>query len=168
VSGQISGSGLSGAGTGAIQGRTVTGASDAPNAVSATIPSSHGMPGVAVSLVREGGDWKINVPDTLTPQRLVENLARQLSMANQRREQWPEDAKQAQQAIAHHVMMAITDTDAAAGGRGAGGADAGRDRSAGSATDEGGVGRSAGGGRNATGGDASGDTPGTRGRRERR
>ena len=120
------------------------------------------MPAVAVSLVREGADWKINVPDTLTAQRLAENLTRHVNRANQQREQWPQDAKQAQQAIAHHVMMAITDTDAAAGGAGAG-----RDRSSGSATDEGGVGRSSEGGRGATD-TGTGNSSGTDDRRRRR
>jgi hypothetical protein len=113
-------------GTGSASGGTAPGG-DLANSTIATIPASHGLPAVAVSLVREGGDWKINVPDTLTPQRLQDNLARHLEMANRQRDQWPADAKDAQQAIAHHVLLAIMDVSDA-GGAGAAGAGAGNRR----------------------------------------
>jgi hypothetical protein len=82
------------------------------------IAESHGLPAVPVSLVREGGEWMINVPDNLTPERLRASLARHLAMVNQQRAQWPEDANQAKQVIAHHVMMAVMDVGAEAPDRG--------------------------------------------------
>jgi hypothetical protein len=95
------------------------------NSTIATIPESYGLPAVVVSLVREQGDWKINVPDTLTPERLQDNLTRHLMMANQQRDQWPADAKETQQAIAHHVLLAIMDVNDAGGAAGRVGGGAG-------------------------------------------
>ena len=128
---QVTGdAGSAGTGTGATAGGTGGGAgasaSAAANAnanaagggaavassVTATIPAGQTLPAVVVSLVRDGGEWRMNVPDTLTAGRLEANLARHLSAAARQAEQWPNDANQAQQVIAHHLVMALMDRDA--------------------------------------------------------
>lgn len=76
-----------------------------------SIPASHGLPEVRVPLVKDGADFKISVPSTLTPARLQANLSRELTRANDMKAQWPDDATQAQRALAHHVMLAVMDQD---------------------------------------------------------
>jgi hypothetical protein len=82
-----------------------------PQAQSMTVPASHGLPAVSLSVIKEGSDWKLNVPDTLTPQKLQQNLARELARCNDQKAQWPQDAQDAQKALAHHVLLAIMDQD---------------------------------------------------------
>jgi hypothetical protein len=94
------------AGAGGVEASNTAGV---PQVKTASIPASHGLPAVQFLLVQEGNGWKLNVPDTLTPQRLQDNLIRHLNMANSMRDQWPADANQAQQALAHHIMLAVTD-----------------------------------------------------------
>jgi hypothetical protein len=96
-----------------------------------TVPASHGLPAVTLSVVKEGGDWKLNVPDSLTPERLQQNLARELSRCNDMKAQWPQDANEAQKALAHHVLLAIMDQDSSRTGA----ADRGHDTGAHSGTD---------------------------------
>jgi hypothetical protein len=76
-----------------------------------SIPASHGLPEVRVPLVKDGADFKINVPSTLTAERLQANLARELARANDMKAQWPDDATQAERALAHHIMLAVMDQD---------------------------------------------------------
>jgi hypothetical protein len=87
-----------------------------------TIPASHGAKETRVSLIQEGGQWKIDVPDNLDGKQLSQNLQQHLQMAAQAKDQWPADATQAQQAIAHHVLMAFAEPAAAgqSGQRGSG------------------------------------------------
>ena len=82
-----------------------------PHTKTMTVPASHGLPAVTLSMVKQGSDWKLNVPDTLTPERLQQNLTRELSRCNDMKAQWPQDANQAQKALAHHVLLAIMDQD---------------------------------------------------------
>jgi hypothetical protein len=98
------------------------------SAQSLTIPASHGMPEVRVSLVKEGNDWKLSVPSTLTPERLQSNLSRELTRVNEEKSQWPTDATEAQRAVAHHVMLAIMDQDSQQNGANHGAAGSGTDR----------------------------------------
>jgi hypothetical protein len=76
-----------------------------------TIPASHGLPAVTLSVIKEGNDFKLNVPDTLTPHKLQQNLARELARCNDMKAQWPQDANEAQKALAHHVLLAVMDQD---------------------------------------------------------
>ncbi|MDB5321614.1 MAG: hypothetical protein JWN40_3245 [Phycisphaerales bacterium] len=84
---------------------------DTASSQSVSIPASHGLAEVRLNLVKEGSDWKINVPSTLTPDRLQDNLARELNRANDMKAQWPADANDAQRALAHHVFIAVMDQD---------------------------------------------------------
>jgi hypothetical protein len=98
-------------------GHTGSAAGDVmPHTKTMTVPASHGLPAVTLSMVKQGSDWKLNVPDTLTPQRLQQNLTRELSRCNDMKAQWPQDANQAQKALAHHVLLAIMDQDSTRNG----------------------------------------------------
>lgn len=112
------GTGTSGTGTGTSgtgAGTTGSGLSNLAGAQIITIPASHGMGPVVVPLMREGSDWKINVPDTLNQQKLQQNLVQHLNMVLQQKDQWPADEKEAQKSLAHHVLAAVMDQDNKAG-----------------------------------------------------
>jgi hypothetical protein len=123
---------------------------------------------VRVSVVKDGTDWKLDVPDSLTTERLQANLARELSRANQMKNQWPNDAAEAQRALAHHVMLAIMDQDSTSqqktgGDRGTGSdrSNTGSDRS-GAGSDRSGAGSDrTGTGGSSTGGGTTGGSSGT-------
>jgi hypothetical protein len=131
---------------------------DTANSQSVSIPASHGLAEVRLNLVKEGSDWKINVPSTLTPDRLQDNLARELNRANDMKAQWPADANDAQRALAHHVFIAVMDQDSSrtnGADRGAGtdrnsnSSDRDRDRNTGS------TGTGSGAGNSTTGGNSN-------------
>jgi hypothetical protein len=132
------------------------------SAQSLTIPASHGLPEVRVSVAKEGNDWKLNVPDTLTPERLQSNLSRELSKANQEKSQWPTDAKEAERALAHHVMLAVMDQDSQQTGANHGaGSSTDRNSSTGTGTSGSGTTGSGTGGSSSSG--TGGSSTGTRG-----
>jgi len=74
------------------------------------VAASGDMPELTVPLIHEAPDaWKIDVPDTLTADKLRQNVLAHLTAANEMKDQWPADANQAKAAIAHHVLMALMD-----------------------------------------------------------
>ena len=75
-----------------------------------TIPASHGVPATTVTLVREGTDWRIDVPDSVDGQQLARNLERHLSMLHTDSQTWPQDQTEAYRLAAHHVMAALSGT----------------------------------------------------------
>ena len=102
-----------------------------------TVPASHGLPAVTLSVVKEGNDFKLNVPDTLTPQKLQQNLSRELARCNDMKAQWPQDAGEAQKALAHHVLLAVMDQDSSHQQQERTGAGAGSDINSRTGTDTG-------------------------------
>jgi len=84
------------------------------------IPASHGQQEARVGLIQEGGQWKIDVPDSIDAQQLSQNLQTQLQQAVQEKDQWPADANQAQQAIAHRVLIVLAQPASASDRSGAG------------------------------------------------
>jgi hypothetical protein len=77
-----------------------------------TVAASHGLPELKVPLIHELPDvWKIDVPDSVTGQKLYDNLLKQLTMANENKDHWPTDINDAYRAISHHVLMAVLDVD---------------------------------------------------------
>jgi len=94
-----------------------------------TVAASHGLPELKVPLIHELPDvWKIDVPDSVTGQKLYDNLLKHLTMANEQKDQWPSDVNDAYRAVSHHVLMAILDIDeSAARATGAAGAKLGDD-----------------------------------------
>ena len=77
-----------------------------------TVASSHGLPELKVPLIHELPDmWKIDVPDSVTGQKLYDNLLKHLTMADEQKDQWPADVNDAYRMVSHHVLMAILDVD---------------------------------------------------------
>ena len=80
------------------------------NIASVRIQASHGMPALTVPMIHEAPDlWKIDVPNTLTAEKLKANLMAHLTAANNMKDQWPADVNQAHAMVAHHVLMALLD-----------------------------------------------------------
>jgi len=90
------------------------------NVAVVTVAESHGLPELKVPLIHELPDlWKIDVPDSVSGQKLYDNLLKHLTMANEQKDQWPADVNDAYRAVAHHVLMAVLDVDEHSGHAGA-------------------------------------------------
>jgi len=82
------------------------------NVAYVTVASSHGLPELKVPLIHELPDmWKVDVPDSVTGQKLYDNLLTHLTMANEQKDQWPSDVNDAYREVAHHVLMAVLDVN---------------------------------------------------------
>ena len=81
-----------------------------------TIPASHGLPALNVSLIQEAQGWRVDVPNTITGQQLHDSLLKQLDQLADAQAQWPADKNEAALMAAHHVLLAAygVDVDAAA------------------------------------------------------
>ena len=77
------------------------------NVAVATFPKSHGLPALNVSLMKELGGYRVDVPNTVTGQQLKDNLSKHLDHLIQGADQWPKEAWQAQTAIAHHILAGV-------------------------------------------------------------
>lgn len=77
----------------------------------ATIPASHGLPAIHVSLIREAQGWRIDVPNNVTGEQLKNNLAAHLTRIKDSADQWPADKNDAAAFVAHHVLMAAYNVD---------------------------------------------------------
>ena len=77
----------------------------------ATIPASHGLPAINVSLIREANGWRVDVPNNLTGEQLKDNLAKHLAHVKDSADQWPADKNDAAAMVAHHVLMAAHNVD---------------------------------------------------------
>ena len=80
----------------------------------ATVQVAAGQGGAAltVPMVHEAPDrWKVNVPDTLTADKLKQNLLAHLNAAGNPA-QWPADVNQAYAQVSRHVLMAVLDKPA--------------------------------------------------------
>jgi hypothetical protein len=78
----------------------------------ATIPASHGLPAVNVSLMQEAGGWKIDLPNNVSGQQLHDNLLKHMTQASDMQAKWPADANAAELAITHHIMLGLYGVDA--------------------------------------------------------
>lgn len=74
-----------------------------------TVMASHGLQELTVPLIREAGGWKIDVPDTLTAEKLRTNLHQHLKTALDMKAQWPSNVNDAHAYVGHHVLMALLD-----------------------------------------------------------
>jgi hypothetical protein len=77
-----------------------------------TIPASHGLPALNVSLVKELHGYRVDAPNTLTGQQLSDNLIKHMTEVAEHPDQWPADRRDAANFFAHHVMMAVYDVNA--------------------------------------------------------
>lgn len=78
----------------------------------ATVPASHGLPQLNVSLIHEAGGYRIDVPDTVTGQQFHDKLLAHLTQLGENANQWPAEKKDAAMMFAHHVLMAAYGLDA--------------------------------------------------------
>lgn len=78
----------------------------------ATIPASHGLPALRVSLIREANGWRIDIPNNITGHQLRSNLAKHLTHVKDAAGEWPADKNEAAALVAHHVLMACYNIDA--------------------------------------------------------
>lgn len=79
---------------------------------SVQIAQTQGMPAVTVPIVHESPDrWRIDAPDTLTAEKLKQNLLDHLTAADNPA-QWPDDVNQAYAQVSRHILMAVLDQPA--------------------------------------------------------
>jgi len=67
---------------------------------------------VTLRVVDEGTlltDWRVNCPDTLTAQKLHDNLSGRLSSLLQHKDQWPAESRDAYRIVSHQILAALTD-----------------------------------------------------------
>ena len=80
------------------------------NVASIRVASSHGLPALTVPMIHEAPDrWRIDVPNTLTADKLKANVLAHLTHVDQMKDQWPADVNDAYAMVAHHVLMALLD-----------------------------------------------------------
>jgi hypothetical protein len=65
--------------------------------------------GLNASLIHEAGGWKFDIPNTMTAQRLYDNLVNNLSALDRARDQWPSDANEAYRRFTQAVVAAMYD-----------------------------------------------------------
>jgi len=78
----------------------------------ATIPASHDLPALHISLIQELGGWKIDVPNNISGQQLHDNLLKHVDHVLSMQNQWPVDKDSASLMAAHHILMGIVGVDA--------------------------------------------------------
>lgn len=84
------------------------------------IKASHGAPNVNINMVYDGllRGYKIDVPDKLDGRKLHDNLLTHLNHINSMKDQWPSDVNDAERAVAHHILAAISDAPISGGSAG--------------------------------------------------
>jgi len=65
--------------------------------------------GLNASLIHEAGGWKFDVPNTLTAQRLYDNLVNNLGTLDRSRDQWPADVNEAYRRFTQAVVASMYD-----------------------------------------------------------
>jgi len=82
----------------------------------AHIKASHGMPGLTASLIHEtASGWKFDVPNSLTAQKLYDNLVANLSMISAHKERLPGDINDGYREVSHAIVAALYDVDLSKG-----------------------------------------------------
>jgi len=91
------------------------------------VMSSPGFSGLNASMIHEAGGWKFDVPNDVTAQTLYDNLCKNLSYFDQRKEKWPTDVNEAYREMTHLVVASLYQvpltTEAGQGARPTGGMD---------------------------------------------
>ncbi|HEV8292105.1 MAG TPA: hypothetical protein VGP94_09280, partial [Tepidisphaeraceae bacterium] len=78
---------------------------------SSTAGTSSSSTGIGASATAGTSTWKIDLPDTMTADKVQTNLAKHLDEVIQMKEQWPTDANDCQKMLSHHIFMALYDVD---------------------------------------------------------
>jgi hypothetical protein len=79
------------------------------NVAIAHLMGSTRLNGANASLVHEAGGWKFDVPNTLTAQRLYNNLVSNLAYLDQRKNEWPADVNEGYRDFARAVTASLYD-----------------------------------------------------------
>lgn len=82
-----------------------------------TLPASHGLPEVTASMVKEGNQWRLDIPDNIDAQRLHDNLLTQLTSLDEQKDQWPNDVNEASRLATHRVLVGIYGISTSQGGQ---------------------------------------------------
>lgn len=85
------------------------------NVAIVSIPESHGLSALTISMVQEGAimnRWYLDVPNNLTGQRLHDVLLNNLTNFGEGRQHWPDDVNEAYRLVSHYVLMAAYDVPA--------------------------------------------------------
>jgi hypothetical protein len=85
----------------------VKGDPDDSNRATVTFPARGGMPEITVPVVREKNAWRIDVPDTLTAQKLADDLISGLRPINAGTQPLPDDVMEAYRSSAQGTMAAL-------------------------------------------------------------
>ena len=86
---------------------TVKGDPNDSNRAKVTFPARGGMPEITVPVVREKNAWRIDVPDTLTAQKLADDLISGLKPINADTQPLPDDVMEAYRSCAQGTMAAV-------------------------------------------------------------
>jgi hypothetical protein len=78
--------------------------------ITVMIPPHHNAAEAHLRLKREGNDWKIDLPDSMTREQLTANLSRHLGDIQQQKENWPEQESDAYKMVSHQLLVALTDS----------------------------------------------------------
>jgi hypothetical protein len=78
------------------------------NVAIATIPASHGEPGLNLSMLHEPvDDWRVDIPDSISRDQIFNNLKDRLTYFGENVDKWPADVNEAYRGMAHCVMAAL-------------------------------------------------------------
>jgi len=66
-----------------------------------------GFAGVNASMIHEAGGWKFDVPNDVNAQALYDNLCKNLSYFDQRKDKWPGDVNEAYRQMTHLVVASL-------------------------------------------------------------
>jgi hypothetical protein len=86
---------------------TVSGDASDANRATVTFPARAGMPELTVPVVREKNAWRIDVPDTVTAQKLADDLISGLKPISAGQPPLPDDVMEAYRSSAQGTMAAV-------------------------------------------------------------
>jgi hypothetical protein len=89
----------------------VGGPGNPPTGASGTISGNNGAGNTGAAANLTAGDWKVDLPNTVTTERLQRDLAMHLDEVDRMKDQWPADSTEAYRMVAHHIFMALYDVN---------------------------------------------------------
>jgi hypothetical protein len=83
------------------------------NVALVTVPASHGMPAMTLSMLHEPvDDWRIDIPDGVSREMIYKNLKDRLTSFGENVDKWPGDVNEAYRHVAHSVFAAFSNVTA--------------------------------------------------------
>jgi hypothetical protein len=79
------------------------------NVAVAQFSTSQHFSGLNATLIHEAGGWKFDVPNTMTAQKLYDNVVDRLTTLDRSRDQWPSDVNEAYRRFTQAVVSALYD-----------------------------------------------------------